>query len=333
MKKLSSLILITLVISISFLFSIESIIVDATNSASIISFDTTWTKANSPYRLISSVRIKSGITLKIEAGVHVNLNGNYIQADGTLIVQGNSNEKIHLNYGSLILNSNSILENTIVNSKLFITANSSSPTISNNQIYSRIIVKGGTPLITDNVLYDGIHADAIGGPITIKNNYICSKSGFVVVYVQGIHADIWGNTIVGNNNMGIQIYHIISSATIINNKISNCSYGIHLFTGPDYNQITKNAIFNNIVGIYNRAGLILKDNTIAYNEIGLKTAHLVSIENNNFMKNSGYNLENNHIVDFNAPNNWWGTTDSSLISLMILDKNEESAKGDRKSVV
>lgn len=292
-----------------------------------INSDTIWSNTNSPYVLTGNVTISSSATLIIQAGVEINLNGSCLQADGTLIAQGRSNEKVNLREGSLLLNSNSTIENAVVNSALLITVNSSSPSISHSQIDSRIIVKGGSPVIFNNILLEGVHADAIGGPITIKNNTITSTSASAVIYIQGIHADISGNTIMGNNNKGIHVYHICSSVSIRNNKISNCSGGIHLFTGPNKDEITQNVIFNNTVGIYNRGGIILEENTIAFNEIGLHSAHLWTFENNNFINNSRYSIENNHIVDFNAFNNWWGTTNASLIDLMIFDKNDEPVLG------
>jgi hypothetical protein len=298
-----------------------------TQTNGIINSDIVWDKTNSPYVLTGPVTINSGAKLTIEAGVQVDLNGNYLQADGPLEAQGSSTEKVYLSGGSLVINSNSRIRNAVVSSTLMITINSGSPSIYYSQIDSRLTVKGGKPVISNNILSDGVHADAVGGPVTIKNNNITSRSGDRAIYVQGIHASISGNTIVGNNNMGIQIYLYVSSVSISNNIISNCSYGIHHFAGSNNDYITNNAVFNNTVGIYNRGRMTLKENTIAYNEIGLKSTHLATIENNNFLNNSRYNLENIHIVDFNATNNWWGTTDASLISSTIFDKTDDSVRG------
>jgi parallel beta-helix repeat protein len=333
MKKTALATVLTLLaplVSVMFLLQANSVspyVGAQTPADGIINSNTTWDKTSSPYTLTAPITICSGATLTIEAGVQVNLNGNSLQADGTLVAQGSSTEKVYLSGGSLILNSNSIIENAVVSDTSHITVNSSSPSVSHSQIDSRIIVKGGSPVISNNILSEGIHADAVGGPVTIKNNQMTSRSGFAVIYVQGIHADISGNTIVGNNSMGIQIYHMLSSASITNNKISNCSHGIHLFTDTIQNDVIQNAIFNNTIGIKNRGRTTLKYNTLVYNEIGLQSTHQSKIENNNFLNNSLYSLENIHIVDFNAFNNWWGTTNASLITSMIFDKNNESVRG------
>ena len=324
LAPLVSLVLVMFLLQVN---SVSPYVGAQTQTSGIINSNTTWDKTNSPYMLTAPITIRPGATLTIEAGVQVNLNGSYLQADGTLVVQGSPTEKVHLSGGSLILNSNSTIENAVVTDTLMITVNSSSPSITYSRIDSRLIVKGGSPVISNNILSEGVHADAVGGPVTIKNNQITSRSGDRVIYVQGIHADILGNTIVGNNNMGIQVYHVLSSASISNNKIANCSYGIHLFTGPSKNDVIQNAVFNNTVGIYSQGGNTLMYNTIAYNEIGLGSTSLSTIENNNFLNNSLYSLENINIVDFNAFNNWWGTTNTSLINSMIFDKNDESIRG------
>ena len=228
------LLLLTPLVLVMFLLQTNSLspyVGAQTQTSGIINSDTVWDKTSSPYVLTGPVTISSGATLTIEAGVQVNLNGNYLQADGPLEAQGSSTEKVYLSGGSLLLNSNSRIKNAVVSSTLLITVNSGSPTISNSQIDSRLVVKGGSPTISNNILYDGVHADAVGGPVTIRNNYLTSRSGDRVIYIQGIHASIWGNTIVGNNNKGIQVYHVISSVSIISNKISNCTYGIHHYAG------------------------------------------------------------------------------------------------------
>ena len=56
--------------------------------AGIIYTDTTWTKANSPYNLTGAIGIYQDVTLTIQPGVIVNLNGNYIQVNGTLAARG-----------------------------------------------------------------------------------------------------------------------------------------------------------------------------------------------------------------------------------------------------
>ena len=49
----------------------------ATDVSGVISSNTTWAKANSPYNVTGNILVNSGVTLTIEAGVTVNVNGEF----------------------------------------------------------------------------------------------------------------------------------------------------------------------------------------------------------------------------------------------------------------
>ena len=65
-----------------------------TKVSGIISQNTTWTKANSPYVLTDKVQIAEDVTLTIESGVTVFGNSNQIQPFGTLNAIGNKDNRI-----------------------------------------------------------------------------------------------------------------------------------------------------------------------------------------------------------------------------------------------
>ncbi|MBW8041400.1 MAG: hypothetical protein FVQ85_15570 [Planctomycetes bacterium] len=88
MRKLS---IITTLILLS--ISISSY---ATDVGGIISSDTTWTLAESPYNLVSNVQIGDGITLTIEPGVEVFGDHLWIEVWGTLDATGTASSKIVL---------------------------------------------------------------------------------------------------------------------------------------------------------------------------------------------------------------------------------------------
>ena len=56
----------------------------------IISSNTTWTKSSRPYNLTGLVTISNRVTLTIEAGVIVNLNGYKIQVNAILFARGSA---------------------------------------------------------------------------------------------------------------------------------------------------------------------------------------------------------------------------------------------------
>lgn len=68
----------------------------ATEVGGIISSDTTWTKADSPYQITSTVQIPSGVTLTIKPGVTVS-GGNMFLLMGILRAHGTAQEPIVFN--------------------------------------------------------------------------------------------------------------------------------------------------------------------------------------------------------------------------------------------
>jgi parallel beta-helix repeat protein len=361
----------------------------STDAAGIISSDTTWTKANSPYNLKGPVAVNNGVTLTVEAGVTVNLNGYYIQVNGTLVARGSSTDKInYLNGGSIVFTtisnswneqtcSGSIIENAVITGsirimgvspkitrssldEIYVSEGSStisyntitgeitvaggapsisnnditnatpgtltvgaggSPAISGNTINSRVIVKSGSPVISNNKIADGIHADSSYGQIVINNNEITVRNLFRAIYVQGIHAEISNNRITGNGDVGIHVFGSLSSASISNDIISDCTTGISVNAGGGATTIVRNLVFNNEIGISFEGNVTVRDNTITGNSVGIQCnpSQSSTITNNNIQGNSQHNFRSESANDIIATYNWWGTTDSSLINQTIYD--------------
>ena len=299
----------------------------------IITADTTWTKANSPYSLTGPVRVNDGITLTIEAGVTVNLNSHYIQVDGTLMARGTSTEKIQINgingfsplSSSLAIASSpagitfndynrigagSIIENAIINSTSIALGNSDkinactiigsvgtgqSSIISNSQVIGQIDT-GGTSQILNNNISGKIQA--LGGSSVISNN---------VITANGISFESTDNIVISGNT------------------ISQCNVAIQ---GRDYATITNNLIINNGVGIlFGYLGGVVEENTIAQNQIGIKQNTLsvptLTIIYNNFENNPFNYYLAGQGFDIEVPQNWWGTTNETTISQTIYDNKND----------
>ena len=58
-----------------------------TNVSYIISSDTTWTQANSPYNFTGNILVNPGVTLTIGTDATVDLNNYYLRVNGTLVIQ------------------------------------------------------------------------------------------------------------------------------------------------------------------------------------------------------------------------------------------------------
>jgi parallel beta-helix repeat protein len=276
----------------------------ATEVTGIITSDTMWTKENSPYNLTGNMAIDKGVTLTIEPGVTVNLNGYYIRVNGTLTARGTSTDNIYLNaaadgYIEFTASSagwnsqtstGSIIENAVVNSLL--ATGGGSPTIINNKITESITLGGNSPIISKNTI------DVTG------SEWLSTTIG--VWIVEENSAYISDNTISGSfDTAAIQIDG--GSPTIERNRISN-NYGYG--SSEDYHQAG--------ILISSNASPIIKQNTITKTAVGvsLDGSPTPTIINNNIEENSNCNLRMKPgvQVDIAAANNWWGTTDTATIA-------------------
>jgi hypothetical protein len=223
----------------------------STDVIGIISSDTTWTKANSPYSLTGNVLVQNGVTLTIESGSTINTNEFYIMVNGTLRARGSTGNRVVFNGGEIIFTQYSsnwteqtdtgcIVENTnLVTTDVNI--NHVSVKMSDN-IISKIIIGGSTiltnntisqeitdshttnsPVLSGNTLSDGCSL-TVTGLAEVSNNIISGTffiSGPAVVsnnYIMGVlSAD---SSVVSNNNIVGQL-EAGGSTVASNNTVSD----------------------------------------------------------------------------------------------------------------
>ncbi len=280
-------------------------------SEGIITSNTTWVQANSPYTLTGNVLVSNGVTLRIEAGVTVNLSSYSLTVNGTLQAIGNSSSIITLNSGEIDFTPYStnwaestgtgcIIQNAIVSSALSLE---DSTMINNNTITGGISI--GNQLEV-----------AIGEP-TISNNTITGQ-GVTLNWEGTANADILNNIISDCSGAGIDasvpVENSIAYNLIEGNLIINNTNGIEIWVNgpnPNYSDIIENnTIANNSVGI-------------SLNENWYPNPLLATIEYNNIYANTGYNV--NMGGDLGIPDNvnttfnWWGTTNTQAISQTLYD--------------
>ena len=347
-KSLALVLTLIVVISTLILFSSMhfGLAQSGTNVSGIISQDTTWTKANSPINFIGDVTVENGVTLTIEAGVqveftqHVPATDQYgrsydkqiphnLQVDGTIIATGsffNDGQTITFSQYS----TDSIIQNTNFNGYFQINLVNSSTKFyfdsfisgnTNRLGANTFTISGGAPII-NGCNFDGIDASSESiitvndGSAVISNNTVNDNtvaSDFVSLYGAN-------NAIVSNNhisgNFGQSAVTVSSGNPLIErNFISNPNTVIYGYP----------AIGLTING---DATPLIENNTIAMNKVGLNIYDSASptITNNNFEQNSQYNIylgeqgvygsTTGNII---AINNWWGTSDPSVINQTIYD--------------
>jgi len=100
-KRALSCALLIIIMVIGFTLSVTiQVSADASGLITIISSDTIWTRADSPYNLTGPILV-DGVTLTIEAGVTVTMNDYEILVHGTLRAIGSSTEKILFDHGTI----------------------------------------------------------------------------------------------------------------------------------------------------------------------------------------------------------------------------------------
>lgn len=307
-----------------------------------------------------TLTIQPGVIVKFDYGFYLYLDGT-LDAQGTIndsiffisnnVAPGNAswagikfrpNGNAHIMRYCHISNAQNGITIDNFSSSIVNTFTISNSLIENNQagLYS-YFDRGG--LLENNVIrynligissYSTINFDIIGN--TISNNN------------EGIGDDTWGiftsngkinNNIISHNAKYGVYWHSGSNSTFCEftgNTIDGNSTGLYLLAYPV--NITKpfqnNLIVNNVVcGIYLLAAsnATITNNEITGNLVGILNHQTTSAQNltinQNCIYQNGINFKNNNTRDVNLTNNWWGSSDSTVISSTIYDFYDDFAYG------
>ena len=219
--------------------------------------------------------------------------------------------------------------------------------ISNNNIDGGALA-GNSSVITTNILVNGGIHISDGSPIVSGNNFVGyggisigdSKNSLVdspiifnntvsCISVYAGSVQIQANTLRGTGlNLGIGFNQEYQSgnSVVANNYVYNCCYGLACWSEGGNPTVTfeKNYVVDCEYGMTLTGGTIsIENNTIRNNHFGIYLGLTVvasNIANNNIENNNHGNLNIANITaPINAANNWWGTTDETVIGQTIHD--------------
>jgi hypothetical protein len=297
-----------------------------TNVSGGIFTNTTWTMANSPYIVTDTVVVFPGATLTIEPGVVV---------------------KFMDNMGLQIRQATLIAEGTATDSITF-TSNSPSPTAG---IYTGISFDLAiTPVIKycnyyyANSALDGSLNDSI---IVENSNFEFNNRCFR--YISGIlgHSHV-RNTVCNFNNVAFDVSSIrVSNSTISNNQIAfgycgystikNCIIDSNVLGIQTYQELTiqNNELKYNQTAIeiwqFPNTPILITQNVIESNDVGILVSsepYQTSIYCNKICSNNLYDVKNSISQNLNVfENNYWCSTDSSIIAGHIYDGYDNASVG------
>jgi hypothetical protein len=223
------------------------------------------------------------------------------------------------------------IDNNTITADFAVEVWDGSQVISNNVINGGVGTHNATPTITGNTITGTVYGYGITSGQNTGNTIISNNKIFAPILAQdtGIYC---GNTVISGNTIygfqtGIQIS--LGTTTVQKNLVVGNVDGIRIGDG-NYDFYYANiysqhfspfivTIQNNMI-TQNSQGIAIRNE---YTNIGNSSVFSVSISNNNIESNGNYNFYLKSKTSFNAPNNWWGTTDTHAVNQTIYDFKDD----------
>jgi hypothetical protein len=299
-----------------------------TNVGGVISSNTQWTVANSPYIVTDTVVILPNVTLTIEPGVEVKFDANQLlDVRGKLTALGTITDSI--SFVSNVSQLPGSWSGMIVNLELHAIIDLQYTTIK----HARYVL---------NVIFGQVALD----PISIKNSLIEKNISGLVGYSLSERI-IFDSCRFINNTFGIgsapmnptggfkltNSYFIDNQYGIANagGTIINCVFACNNTAIKLTSGIIENCtISNNNIGVeYNDIfnPISIKSSAIVKNDIGMILPHQSDITNNYICNNTTANVKLSSFYNHDLRNNCWCDADSTIIADKIIDVYDNALLG------
>lgn len=330
----------------------------ATDFHGLISTNTTWTKANSPYYITDHTLVDTGATLTVEPGVIIKIakgvnfyvkgniyavgtvtdsiyfngydNANWRNAWNGIALTGTVNKKVNATFGYCLI-SRATQALYVENANLAVT----------NSTFFRddqgVYLNHGQAIVTGNKFIEvtpgAFWADQYAGQdiyADVINNEFDLSSVFVGAPAGGFFGtiNIDGNYMHGKNSQ-MTVLHA-KNVSIKNNLILNCRTGLSVQWSSFLDKpFTHNLIANCDLGAYiNDIHGSITNNTFKLNKTAVQLGFSAPFvfENNCFDSNS-FNVQAVSSTTYTLSNNWWGSTDSAAIEAKMYDYDQDFKSG------
>jgi len=321
----------------------------STNVSGYINANTTWTLAGSPYIIMGDVIVVPNVHLTIEPGVVVKFaNGADLIIDGALIARGNSTHPITFtsnatipkvgDWGSIRFRETTIDEACIIDwatieyASAGVSAFRSSPRIKNSVIQKNTIgvesrSRSFDPIrIYNSTILNNNYGIYNYGEVTVSNSLILSNIYGISIHWSSLEADLTvSESTISKNQYGIKALAAnVGTIKVLSSNVSNNNHGINggenLYIS--HSIISKNngtGVTTGSLGVCSIMYSTITENQQngLYSLESTSNMHFSNIYNN--VPYDVYNTISYGVRDVNATNNWWGTTNTTLISEKIYD--------------
>ncbi|MGA2386069.1 MAG: hypothetical protein ABSG33_06015 [Candidatus Bathyarchaeia archaeon] len=330
------------------------------NTSTVISADTTWTQANSPYDITGNVLVNSGATLTLSAGTTLNLNGymvvagsltvqpgvtinivnasGYIQVNGVLSAIGTTAQPIQISgsegQSQMLFGGPYYPQLTFSQSSTGWNEQTSSGCIIEDAAITLVQVSISSSVkLTGDTLTDAASLSIMQGSPTITGNVIETGIG-----INGGTPIISFNTIKGSITCSAEPYdgpgqptayiddNTFSGGTAAEPGIMMMGNSLGCTLVIERNTINTDNYTGIDIGMADNGEIpaLIINNTIVGNNIGIDLywGYPQLISGNNIYNNQ-VNVKLDENDPINCSNNWWGTTDQTAIGNSIYDfKND-----------